>query len=68
MLKLEEEKKIFKQRTIDKKENINKLKHFKIMVKFYEEKFKEKLEVYSKVKEEFNKTYKGPKNIWETQH
>ena len=62
LLKLEEEEKIFKHRTIDKKENVNMLKHLKIMVKFYEEEFNEKLEDYNKVQEEYNKTYKGPKN------
>ena len=62
LLKLEEEEKILKHRTIDKKENVNMLKHLKIMVKFYEEEFNEKLEDYNKVQEEYNKTYKGPKN------
>ena len=62
LLKLEEEEKILKHRTIDKKENVNMLKHLKIMVKFYEDEYNEKLEDYNKVQEEFNKTYLGPKN------
>ena len=62
LLKLEEEEKIIKHRTIDKKENVDMLRHLKIMVKFYEEEFKEKLEDYNKVQDEYNKTYIGPKN------
>ena len=62
LMKLEEEEKILKHRTIDKKENVNMLKHLKIMVKFYEDEYNEKLEDYNKVQEEFNKTYLGPKN------
>ena len=62
LLKLEEEEKILKHRTIDKKENVNMLKHLKVMVKFYEDEYNEKLEDYNKVQEEFNKTYLGPKN------
>ena len=62
LMKLEEEEKILKHRTIDKKENVNMLKHLKVMVKFYEDEYNEKLEDYNKVQEEFNKTYLGPKN------
>ena len=62
LLKLEEEEKILKHRTIDKKENVNMLKHLKVMVKFYEDEYKEKLEDYNKVQEEYDKTYLGPKN------